>query len=117
MKRLITFIVIGAAAATMLAAGVALASSGAKKPATINIVMHDPGCHWYQVGAKFTKSMTVNGPTTFRNFDEKALIFKGAGFTEQVAVGKTITISKPGTYHITMVKQAPDDNHLLLIVK
>jgi len=33
-----------------------------------------------------------------------------------VGVGKTITVSKPGTYHITMVGQAPDDNHLVLVV-
>ncbi|HZR92531.1 MAG TPA: hypothetical protein VFA44_09035 [Gaiellaceae bacterium] len=105
---------------TAAAAGVASAAPAAK-PKVVPIVMHDPGCHWFLVGGKYKASLTVKGTTAFRNLDEAALvfkgrIFKGRSFYRRVAVGKTLTITKPGVYEITMVRQARDDNHLRLVV-
>jgi hypothetical protein len=48
--------------------------------------------------------------------DEAALIFKGIGFVQDVAVGKTLTVANPGTYRIVMVKQPSDDYVLKLVV-
>ncbi len=100
---------------TAAAAGVASAAPAAK-PKVVPIVMHDPGCHWFLVGGKYKASLTVKGTTAFRNLDEAALVFKGRSFYRRVAVGKTLTITKPGVYEITMVRQARDDNHLRLVV-
>ncbi len=116
-KRVAISILATVVAATMLASGVGLASAAGAKPRVVPIVMRDPGCHWFQAGGKYKLRLAVNGKTTFRNLDEAALIFKGKNFVRQVPVGKSLTIAKRGVYHITMVDQAPDDNHLVLIVK
>ena len=115
-KRLAIIILAAGLAGTMLASGTAIASAP-KKLSVVPIVMHDPGCHWFSVNGKLSTKLTVSGAAEFRNLDEAGLIFKGTSFHAIVPVGKTITISKPGVYHITMVKQAPDDNNLLLVVK
>jgi hypothetical protein len=123
--RITLSLLVGAAAAALVAAtsSIAFASSSATasataaKPKVVPIVMADPGCHWFQVNGKKTAKFVAKGPVAFRNFDEAALIFKGMGSTRNVPVGKTLTVSKRGVYHITMVKQHPDDNHLLLVVK
>ncbi|MGZ4352942.1 MAG: hypothetical protein ACXVZ4_05310 [Gaiellaceae bacterium] len=106
-----------AAAALALTSGAASAAPGAAKLKVVPIVMKDPGCHWFSVGGKNLAKLTVNGKTSFRNLDEAALIFKGKGFSQHLAIGKTLAIATPGTYHITMAGQASDDNHLLLVVK
>jgi hypothetical protein len=123
-KRVTISLLVVTAAAVALAAlsGMASASpaasaSKAAKLRVVPIVMHDPGCHWFMVGGKYKLSLTVKGATVFRNVDEAALIFKGKNFVRKLAVGKSLTVAKPGTYHITMVDQAPDDNHLVLVVK
>src|SRR5689334_1845405 len=36
----------------------------------VTVAMHDPGCHWFQVGQAFQKSETVSGPTQLTNSDE-----------------------------------------------
>ena len=114
----ISFLIIAVAAAALaLTSGAASAAPAAAKLKVVPIVMKDPGCHWFSVGGKNLAKLTVNGKTAFRNLDEAALIFKGKGLNKHVAVGKSIAIAKPGTYHITMVGQKPDDNHLLLVVK
>ena len=46
---------------------------------------------------------------------EAALKIVGPGAVRHVGVAKTIVLAK-GTYVITMVGQAPDDNHLNLVV-
>jgi hypothetical protein len=79
--------------------------------------MHDPGCHWFLVGGKYVKSVTRQGPVTLLNQDEAALKIKGAGGTKLDRVGAKVTLRARGTYRITMVRQAPDDNHLTLTVK
>ena len=106
-----------AAAALALTSGAASAAPAAAKLKVVPIVMKDPGCHWFSVGGKNLAKLTVNGKTAFRNLDEAALIFSGKAFHKLLPVGKTLTIANKGVYHITMVKQAPDDNHLLLVVK
>jgi uncharacterized membrane-anchored protein len=123
-KRITIYFLATAAAAALLAvmSSMAAASSTsasvtASKPRVVPIVMADPGCHWFQVAGKNKKKLVVNGKTTLRNLDEAALIFKGKKYHRRLAVGKTLTIAKAGVYHITMVKQAPDDNHLLLVVR
>ena len=116
-KRIVISLLATTAAMVVLAvgAGAGLASTS-QKPKVVPIVMGDPGCHWFMVGGAKKASLSVNGPTAFRNLDEAALIFVGKGFTKHLAIGKTLTISKPGLYHITMVGQAPDDNHLTLVI-
>jgi hypothetical protein len=51
------------------------------------------------------------------NLDEAALIVKGPGGTRTARVGAKLTLQAKGVYRITMVKQAPDDNHLKLTIK
>jgi hypothetical protein len=50
------------------------------------------------------------------NTDMAVLRLAGASGVEHDAVGKKLLLAR-GTYHITMVGQAPDDNHLLLVVR
>jgi hypothetical protein len=108
-------------AALALATPVALAAPAAASKAPLIIAMRDPGCHWFYVGGgpnhrQYTKSVTRVGPVTLLNLDEAALIVKGPGGTKIQKVGAKLTLRAKGTYHITMVKQAPDDNHLTLKV-
>ena len=44
-------------------------------------------------------------------------VVKGPGGTKLDPVGHKVTLHAKGTYRITMVRQAPDDNHLVLRVK
>ena len=83
--------------------------------------MKDPGCHWFYTGGgpnnrHYTKSVTRSGPVTLLNLDEAPLIIKGPGGTKIERVGARLTLKATGLYHITMVKQAADDNHLTLKV-
>jgi len=98
-------------------AALALAAPAAAGKAPLVIAMHDPGCHWFQVGGKYVKSVTRTGPVTLLNQDEAALKIKGPGGSKLDPVGKKLTLHAKGTYRITMVRQAPDDNHLVLRVK
>jgi hypothetical protein len=84
-------------------------------PKTLNIVMHDPGCHWFQIGGKFTKSATVTGRVRLVDRDMAALKAASGHGMRLIPVGKSIVVG-PGHYVITMVGQAPDDNHLKLTV-
>ncbi len=104
------------AAASLLLAGQALAARQVHAAKTVTVVMHDPGCHWFSVGGKFLKKLTVTGPVELKNFDEAALDVAGPGGVKQDKVGKELALGR-GVYHITMVGQAPDDNHLTLVVK
>ena len=116
------FILISVAVLALAASAVAtsVASASASK-APLIVAMRDPGCHWFYVGGgpsnrKYAKSLTRSGPVTLLNLDEAALIVKGPGGTKIEKVGAKLTLKAKGTYHITMVKQAPDDNHLVLKV-
>ena len=92
------------------------AHQSTSKVTKVTVAMHDPGCHSFLVGGKYLKKLTVNGPASLLNVDEATLIVAGSHSTKTVDVGKTIVLAR-GVYHITMVKQAPDDNHLLLTVR
>jgi hypothetical protein len=96
--------------------GQALASSATPVPKTVTVAMHDPGCHWFAVGGKFLKTLTVSGPVKLANYDEAALLVAGGKGVKRDAVGKQLLLGR-GVYTITMVGQAPDDNHLKLTVR
>jgi|SRR5215471_10088935 len=103
-------------AALALAAPVAFAAPAHPSKAPLVIAMHDPGCHWFAVGGKYKTSVVRSGPVTLLNQDEAALVVKGPGGTKIEKVGAKLTLKAKGTYHIAMVKQASDDNHLTLKV-
>jgi hypothetical protein len=110
MKKLSTLLAV-AVCGISLGAGTASAS-----PTTVTVAMKDPGCHWFLVSGKYLLKYTVAGPVSLKNFDEATLKIVGAKRTSFDKVGKSILL-KPGVYHITMVGQAADDNHLLLTVR
>ena len=119
MRRLVLISVAVLALAASLVATSAASASASKGP--LIIAMKDPGCHWFYLGGgpnnrKYTKSVTRVGPVTLLNLDEAAMIIKGPGGTKIEKVGVKLTLTAKGTYHLTMVKQAPDDNHLTLKV-
>jgi hypothetical protein len=97
-------------------AGQAFAHPTHATPTKVTVVMHDPGCHWFSVNGAFKLKLAVKGSAKLLNVDEAALKVVGAGTIRRVAVGKTALLGK-GTYAITMVGQAPDDNHLKLVVR
>src|SRR5512133_3369613 len=108
-------------AGLMLAAAAAVAQGAAAGPTTLADAMHLPGCHWFYVGGgpnhrKYAKTVTRTGPVTLVNLDEAALIIKGPGGTRHEQVGAKLTLNAKAVYRITMVKQAPDDNHLKLTI-
>jgi hypothetical protein len=82
---------------------------------TVTVAMHDPGWHWFQVGQGFQKSLSISGPVNLLNSDEAALKIAGATGVKTDRVGRQVTLA-PGSYRITMVGQAPDDNTLHLSV-
>jgi hypothetical protein len=86
-------------------------------PKTLQIVMHDPGCHWFNIHGKFTKTATVkSGSVRLVDLDEAALKVASRQGMRHIAVGKSIVVSR-GNYVIMMVNQAADDNYLKLTVR
>jgi hypothetical protein len=103
--------------ASVIGIGVsAAAAKPAKQATTVTIAMHDPGCHWFLAAGKYSKTLTTAGPVSLLNMDEAALKIIGPAGLKLAPVGHRIALGK-GVYHITMVGQAPDDNHLLLTVR
>jgi hypothetical protein len=103
-------------------AGLLLAAPAGAASSPLIIAMKDPGCHWFYTGGgpghrKYSKTMVRTGPVTLLNLDEATLIIKGPAGTKKEAVGAKLTLKTKGVYRITMVNQAPDDNHLKLTVK
>lgn len=111
-----------AAAATICAGALgvnqALATTAHRAaPKTLKIVMHDPGCHWFQIGGKLKQTATVkSGRVRLVDLDEAALKVTSRRGIKHVAVGKSIVVGR-GSYVIMMVGQAPDDNYLRLTVR
>jgi hypothetical protein len=99
-----------------LAGGQAAAAGTQSSLKTVSVVMHDPGCHWFAVGGKYVKTLTVKGPVALANYDENTLIVAGPSGVKHDPIMKKITL-QPGTYTINMVKQAHDDNTLKLVVR
>jgi len=112
-----TFTLALGAAALLAAGGTQAFAHPAHKQATktVTVVMHDPGCHWFAVGKAFKTALAVKGPVALRNVDEAALEVAGPHGTRLDPVGKQLALGH-GVYRITMVGQAPDDNHLTLVV-
>lgn len=98
----------------VLALAVAAPASGAT---LVPIVMRDPGCHWFQVDGKYSVRYVSHGAVAIRNLDIAALRVVGPSGPRLDEVGKTMTLTRKGVYHITMVGQARDDNHLVLTVR
>lgn len=111
------FAVVAAGAGGALAGGRALATSSHHATTkTVKIAMHDPGCHWFMVHGKYVKTDTVKATQVkLVNQDEAALKVTTAQGTRRIPVGRSIVVGH-GVYRITMVGQAPDDNHLHLTV-
>jgi hypothetical protein len=117
MRKFVLISVSVLAVAASLVVSSAASATASKAP--LIVAMKDPGCHWFYAGGgpgsrKYAKSVTRSGPVTLQNLDEAALVVKGPGGTKTIAVGAKLTLKGKGVYHITMVKQAPDDNHLVL---
>jgi len=91
------------------------AASAVPAAQSVTVAMHDPGCHWFQVGRSYRKSLAVSGPVNLRNTDEAALRIAGSNGVQNDQVGQQVYLA-PGSYRITMVGQAPDDNTLHLTV-
>jgi len=115
-KSLIVFPLIITSLLLFVVGQAAASAQHAVAAKTVTVAMHDPGCHWFSVGGKFTKTLSVKGPVALLNFDEKTLKIAGPKGVRQDAVGKKIVLPR-GSYRITMVGQAPDDNTLTLTVK
>ena len=103
-------------------AALMLAAPAGAAPATLIVAIKDPGCHWFYTGGgpnhrKYVKTIVRTGPVTLLNLDEAALIIKGPGGTKKAAVGAKLKLTAKGVYSITMVKQAPDENHLKRTIK
>jgi len=126
MRKLI---LTGATGLTLLTgiAGLVFAGPAAARPTSaahptkLIVAMRDPGCHWFYLGGgpshrKYAKTAVRSGPVRLIDLDEGALIVKGPGGTKHLKVGATLTLRAKGIYRITMVKQAPDDNHLRLTI-
>jgi hypothetical protein len=114
MKRIAVLYL--AVALLAVGAGQAFAHPAHATPTKVTVVMHDPGCHWFSVNGALKTKLAVRGPAKLYNVDEAALKVVGPSATRRVGVGKTLLLGK-GTYAITMVGQASDDNHLALVVR
>jgi hypothetical protein len=119
------FWLIGGFCAILIAAVIVSPNGGSSQPApvaakpvaqVVTVAMHDPGCHWFQVNGDYKKSLAVTGPVKLQNIDEAALEIKGSHGVKTDPVGKAVALD-PGSYRITMVDQASDDNTLSLTVQ
>lgn len=118
MKTSLLFLATAAAVlAGLVGTGTAFATTSHHTATkTLKIMMHDPGCHWFQVGGKLTKSATVKGSVRLVNLDEATLKVTSRHGMQRISVGKSIVVGR-GSYVIMMVGQAPDDNYLKLSVR
>jgi hypothetical protein len=85
-------------------------------PKTLQIVMRDPGCHWFKLGHKLATKDTVTGRVRLVNMDEAALKVASRYGMKRIPVGKSLVVGH-GSYVIMMVGQATDDNYLSLTVR
>jgi len=68
-----------AAAHARVAPVAAVTAPARTAPATVKVVMRDPGCHWFAVGAHFKTKLAVTGTAKLSNLDEATLKIKRAG--------------------------------------
>lgn len=110
------FAVVAGGAGGALASGRALETSHHATTKTVRVVMRDPGCHWFVVNGKYrTKDAVQATRVRIVDQDEAALKVTTPQGVRHIAVGHSIVVAH-GVYRITMVGQAPDDNHLRLTV-
>jgi len=115
MKKILALSAIGMVAIATSQA-LAAAPSRAHTAKTLIVAMHDPGCHWFLVHGKYTKSASVAGSVRLVNQDEAALKVTSSHGSKLIPVGKGLVV-RSGHYVVTMVGQASDDNHLKLTVR
>ena len=115
---LLTLVLAAAICAGVFGTGRAFATTHRAATKTVNIVMHDPGCHWFKVNGKFTTKDTVTAShVKLTNMDAAALkVVSRHGNAGHIAVGKSLVVGH-GNYVIMMVGQASDDNYLSLHVR
>ena len=115
---LLALAVAAAIGAGVFGTGRALATtSHSATTKTVTIAMHDPGCHWFMVHGKLTKTDTVKANRVrLVNHDEAALKVASRHGMRHIAVGKSLLVGH-GHYVIMMVGQALDDNYLKLTVR
>jgi hypothetical protein len=85
-------------------------------PKTLQIVMRDPGCHWFKIAGKLTTSATVKGRVRLVDLDKAALKVASRYGMRHIPMGRSIVVGR-GNYVIMMVGQATDDNYLTLHVR
>jgi hypothetical protein len=113
---LLALAITAAICAGVLGTGRALANTSQATTKTVTIAMHDPGCHWFKMHGKLTKTATVKANRVrLVNLDEAALKVAFRHGMKHIAVGKSLVVGH-GSYVIMMVGQAPDDNYLKLTV-
>lgn len=108
--------IFAAAVIGLIGTAAGAASIRTTAPKTLRVVMRDPGCHWFAVGHRFTTRDTVAGRVRLLNQDIATLKATSAGGVKRIPVGRSVVLGR-GHYMITMVGQAPDDNHLRLVVR
>jgi hypothetical protein len=114
---LISFAVAAMVGAGAFGAGQARATSTHQAaPKTLEVAMHDPGCHWFRRDGHFAKKATVTGRVRLLNMDEATLKVASRSGLRHIPVGKSLVVGH-GYYVIMMVGQAPDDNYLTLTVR
>jgi len=114
MKK--SLVLVAAFASLLLLVGQAAGAHRAASARTVTVVMRDPGCHWFAVGGKFLKTLSVKGPVSLANYDMASLKIVGPSGAKLAALGKKVALAH-GAYRITMVGQAKDDNTLMLTVR
>ena len=74
-----------------LGAGQALATTTHRAaPKTLRIVMRDPGCHWFKMHGKFTKTATLEaGRVRLVDLDEAALKVASRHGLRHIPVGRS----------------------------
>ena len=116
MKKFLRFAVIAAVAIGIVVSAAVASPQAARSQKLVLVAMHDPGCHSFLVGGKYLKKLSVSAPVSLLNNDEASLKVAGPAGLKLDRVGQKLALAH-GTYHITMVGQALDDNHLTLVVK
>src|SRR5689334_11769861 len=102
MKKSLIILCVSVTGLLLLAIPAGATATQARTLKTVMVAMHDPGCHWFSVGGKLKKTLSVKGPVALLNLDEATLKVAGPSGVKRDAVGKKIVLAR-GSYRITMV--------------
>ena len=116
MKLSISTLAVVVLAFAAWGSSLALAAPGRHAPQTLVVAMHDPGCHWFSLHGKLSKTATVTGPVRVVNQDEATMMVASRHGMQHIRVGKALELNH-GSYVLMMAGQAVDDNYLKLTVK